>query len=64
MTDLLITGAKLADGTTGDLGVRDGVFVPASEVSDPERLDADGLLAFPGLVDLHTHLREPGHEDA
>lgn len=64
MTDLLITGAKLADGTTGDLGVRDGVFVPASEVSDPERLDADGLLALPGLVDLHTHLREPGHEDA
>ncbi|WP_420848650.1 dihydroorotase [Protofrankia coriariae] len=27
-------------------------------------LDADGLVALPGLVDLHTHLREPGREDA
>src|SRR4029453_2813025 len=25
---------------------------------------ADGLVALPGLVDLHTHLREPGREDA
>ena len=27
-------------------------------------LDAAGLVALPGLVDLHTHLREPGREDA
>ena len=27
-------------------------------------IDADGLIALPGLVDLHTHLREPGREDA
>ncbi|SNQ48205.1 dihydroorotase [Frankia canadensis] len=27
-------------------------------------LDADGLILLPGLVDLHTHLREPGREDA
>ncbi len=27
-------------------------------------LDATGLRALPGLVDLHTHLREPGREDA
>ena len=27
-------------------------------------LDAEGLIALPGLVDLHTHLREPGREDA
>ncbi len=27
-------------------------------------LDGSGLLALPGLVDLHTHLREPGREDA
>jgi dihydroorotase len=26
-------------------------------------LDADGLVVAPGLVDLHTHLREPGRED-
>ena len=29
-----------------------------------ERVDADGLVVLPGLVDLHTHLREPGREDA
>jgi dihydroorotase len=64
MRDLLITGARLADGSTGDLGVAGGRFVPSSEVNDPERIDADGLIALPGLVDSHTHLREPGREDA
>ncbi|MGH8899748.1 MAG: dihydroorotase [Egibacteraceae bacterium] len=28
------------------------------------RIDADGLVVAPGLVDLHCHLREPGREDA
>ena len=63
MRDLLITGAALADGTTGDVGVRAGVFVAAGDVRDPERIDADGLLVLPGLVDPHTHLREPGREE-
>ncbi|WP_242424178.1 amidohydrolase family protein, partial [Frankia sp. EI5c] len=30
----------------------------------PLVVDATGLIALPGLVDLHTHLREPGREDA
>ena len=61
----LITGAQFADGTRADLYVRDGVLAdPADAGSDVERVDADGLLALPGLVDLHTHLREPGREDA
>ncbi|MEA4944501.1 MAG: dihydroorotase [Propionicimonas sp.] len=65
MTQLLITGAATADGNRTDLFVRDGVFAPPSEAgADVERIDADGLLALPGLVDLHTHLREPGREDA
>ena len=33
--------------------------MPGAEV-----IDAAGLIALPGLVDLHTHLREPGREDA
>jgi dihydroorotase len=46
-----------------DLYVRDGVLVDA--VNDPdETVDGDGLIALPGLVDLHTHLREPGGEEA
>ena len=36
-----------------------GLSAPGAEV-----VDADGLVALPGLVDLHTHLREPGREDA
>ena len=48
-----------------DLLIRDGLFVdPADAGPDAERIDADGLVALPGLVDLHTHLREPGREDA
>ena len=62
---LLITGARLADGTRTDLYVSDGVLAdPASAPADVDRIDADGLLALPGLVDLHTHLRQPGREDA
>ncbi len=52
-----IRGATLPDGTVTDLTVADGR--PAEQV-----LDAGGLIALPGLVDLHTHLREPGREDA
>jgi dihydroorotase len=62
---LLITGARLADGTGTDLYLADGRLAdPASAPAGVERFDADGLLALPGLVDLHTHLREPGREDA
>lgn len=63
---IVITGAKLADGTTTDLFVTEtGVLAdPASAPQGTERLDADGLLALPGLVDMHTHLRQPGREDA
>lgn len=65
MTELLITGARLVGGDAGDLLIRDGVFAdPASAGSDVERIDADGLIALPGLVDTHCHLREPGREDA
>ena len=65
MTPLLITGAASADGTRADLYVVDGVFRdPAAAGAGIQRIDADGLLALPGLVDLHTHLREPGREDA
>ena len=37
---------------------------PALDHPSAKTLDADGLIALPGLVDLHTHLREPGREDA
>ncbi|HLT62036.1 MAG TPA: dihydroorotase [Microlunatus sp.] len=65
MSAYLITGADLAGSGRGDLLIIDGRFAdPADAPADVERIDADGLVALPGLVDLHTHLREPGREDA
>jgi dihydroorotase len=71
VSDLLITGATwyAEDGTAqrGDLAVREGYLTEVGRVTDTddlERLDADGLVVLPGFVDLHTHLREPGREDA
>jgi dihydroorotase len=65
VNDLLIRGADLLGRGRSDLLIRDGRFIDTADVDfDVERLDADGLVALPGLVDLHTHLREPGREDA
>ena len=80
MTTYLITGARPYGGEPVDLLLKDGVVAeigkPGTVVSTSstnesvsttegvEVVDADGLVALPGLVDLHTHLREPGREDA
>ena len=68
MTDILIRQASLLGDAIGDLGIRDGVFVPASELDPSAKtttvIDAEGLVALPGLVDLHTHLRQPGMDHA
>ena len=62
---IVISGVGLADGNSADLAIVDGRFVDAADApGDAERIDGAGLLALPGLVDLHTHLREPGKEDA
>ncbi len=67
MTAILVRGAGFADDSRGDILVRDGVVAEiGSSLSDSgaQLIDADGLLALPGLVDLHTHLREPGFEQS
>jgi dihydroorotase len=66
VTDLLIKGADLIGKGRKDILVRDGRVAEVGSVSakDAEIVDADGLVLLPGLVDLHTHLREPGREDA
>ena len=63
---LVVRGASLLGETTGDLLVVDGVITEIGSVDSTgaDVVDADGLVALPGLVDLHTHLREPGREDA
>jgi dihydroorotase len=67
--DHLVRGARLlGTGDPVDLLLRDGVIAelgPGLAVDgDAVEVDATGLVALPGLVDLHTHLREPGREDA
>jgi dihydroorotase len=49
-TDVLLDGERIAD-----IG---------SDLTGDDTLDGEGLVLLPGLVDLHTHLREPGREDA
>jgi dihydroorotase len=65
VSQVLIAGADLLGRGRADLLISDGRLAdPASASSDAERIDAQGLIALPGLVDLHTHLRQPGREDA
>ncbi|MEO5533662.1 MAG: dihydroorotase [Pseudolysinimonas sp.] len=64
---LLIQGATLPDGTRADLIVHNGVITERGSGLSAQSatvIDADGLQALPGLVDLHTHLREPGFEQS
>ena len=67
MTTYLLKGVSIVGGEPTDVLVRDGVVAEVGgglSAAGADVLDADGLVALPGLVDLHTHLREPGREDA
>ncbi len=67
MSRWLVTGAAVLGGPPSDLLLDDGVVVEVGvglAAGGGQVLDAAGLVALPGLVDLHTHLREPGREDA
>jgi dihydroorotase len=67
MSGVLITGATLPTGETTDIRVTDGVITETGtnlSVPGATVIDAAGLTILPGLVDLHTHLREPGFEQS
>ncbi|HVY09417.1 MAG TPA: dihydroorotase [Mycobacteriales bacterium] len=59
----VIRGARPLGLEARDLYVERGEFVDDAPAK-AEVIDAAGLIALPGFVDLHTHLREPGREDA
>ncbi|MBE0467680.1 MAG: dihydroorotase, partial [Candidatus Desulforudis sp.] len=66
----LIKGGTVVNPARGQMEpldvLVDGERVAAVEKSIPSRgariLEAKGKLVFPGLIDMHVHLREPGHE--
>ncbi len=62
-TAYLIKNVSVVGAPPSDLLIRDGVYADGDRTG-AEVIDATGLVALPGLVDLHTHLREPGREDA
>ena len=70
MTDtFIVRSARVLGGEPRDLVLRDGVIAEVVQAGSASadgatEIDATGLIALPGLVDLHTHLREPGREDA
>jgi dihydroorotase len=62
-----ISNAKLVDGSLVNIEINNGLISKINDASADkviDGLDAKGKLLIPGLVDLHTHLREPGREDA
>jgi dihydroorotase len=67
MSQTLIRGARVLGGEPRDVliegetiaEVGTGLDAPGAEV-----VEAAGSVLLPGLVDLHTHLREPGREDS
>jgi dihydroorotase-like cyclic amidohydrolase len=68
MSPLLIRGGTVIDSTGSrdeDIAVVDNIIVPIDTVpSSATVIDASGCVVSTGLVDLHTHLGEPGDEAA
>ena len=64
-SNFVLKNVTLAAGETKDIQVSDGLIIAvgADLVAD-EMIDCTGLVALPGFVDLHTHLREPGFEQS
>jgi dihydroorotase len=65
---LLIKNGTLVDGSKAYIHIADGVITAIdnadSVLKDERVIDAKDCILLPGLVDLHTHLREPGKESA
>lgn len=65
---MVIKNARVIDPANGidtikDIYIHNGLIVPDGDpdaLSDGEEIDATGLIAGPGLVDIHVHFRDPG----
>ena len=64
-TNFVLKNIQLSDGTIQDIQVKDDRIVAVgNSLVASETIDCSGLIALPGFVDLHTHLREPGFEQS
>ena len=63
---MILKNARLVDGSVVDLRIQNGLIaeISTSLPNSADAIDLDKNLLIPGLVDLHTHLREPGREDS
>ena len=72
---ILIKGARVLDpgniDEKKDLLIQDKVIaaildpsdtLSGTDLSQVQVVDATGMIVVPGLIDMHVHLREPGHE--
>jgi dihydroorotase len=63
----ILKGGSLPNGTKSDIAIKDGLIYALGtslDTNGSEILDITNCVVLPGLVDLHTHLREPGREDS
>lgn len=61
----VLRNATLADGSVADIAITgDKISAIGKSLDGGEVIDCTGLVALPGFVDLHTHLREPGFEQS
>ena len=64
----ILEGGRVINPTNGvdmvmDIGIDSGVFCEPDKVSNPLRINLEGLIVAPGFIDIHVHLRQPGAED-
>lgn len=63
---IILKGVSISGDAPVDIEVTDQLitFIGKSAATDGTQMDCNGLVALPGFVDLHTHLREPGRENS
>jgi len=70
MNDIVIQGGRVIDPASGrdeivDVAISDGCVaqIGGDAAKAREVIDASGMIVCPGLIDIHVHCREPGHEE-
>jgi len=64
----ILEGGRVIDPKNGidqvmDIGIDSGLFCEPEKVTNPQRINVEGLIVAPGFIDMHVHLRQPGAAD-